>query len=269
MLLSERQQQIVETLVRQDTVSVSELSNRFEVSAVTIRSDLNQLAEGGYVERIHGGARLLDGRTRQEITFSTRQRTNARQKQRIGELAATLVESREPILLDASSTVAAVARSLKARGDLNSVTAVSTGIWAALELLDSPTISVVLAGGVVRSVTGSATGAVTHQVLRSFNFGKVFLGAWGITLEEGAMDTHLAEVELKRTIVERAQEVVLTLDGSKFGRLALASFAPTERITHVVTDSSAPAAMVAALRDRGVEVLVAEVGPDPADAGEG
>ncbi len=261
MILNERQQQIMEMLAIQYNVSVSELSELFEVSAVTIRNDLNFLADEGYVVRTHGGARLVDGRKRQEFTFATRQRINAEQKQRIGELAATLVEEHEPILLDASSTVVAIARALKNNPEVKDVTAVTTGIWAALELLDAPKFNVVLAGGAVRSVTGSVTGAITRQVLDSFNFNKVFLGGWGLTLAEGAMDTHLAEVELKRTIVERAQNVIVALDGSKWGRVALASFAPIERITHIVTDDSAPAEMIAALRERGVEVLVATVEP--------
>ncbi len=264
--MNERQQQIMETLVLNRRASVAELSERFEVSAVTVRSDLNLLAERGHVMRTHGGARLIDGRTRQELTFATRQRINAKQKQRIGELAATLVHTHEPILLDSSSTVVAVARALKTNPNVTDVTAVAMGIWTALELLNTPAVHVVLAGGSVRNVTGSLTGAITQQALQSFNFNKVFLGAWGLTLDEGAMDTHLAEVELKRTIVERAQNVVVAIDGSKFGRLALASFAQVDRITHLVTDDTAPQATLAALRERGVNVLVAST--DPLDAGD-
>ncbi len=257
MVTNERQQQILETLLLQQAATVAELSETFDVSAVTIRSDLNHLAELGHVVRIHGGARLADGRTRQEFTFGTRQRLNAEQKQRIGELAATLVQPLEPILLDASTTAVAVGHALKHSPEVKDITVVTTGVWTALELLDSPHINVVLAGGYVRNVTGSVTGSITRQVLESFNFNKVFLGTWGLTLVEGATDTHLAEVELKRNIVERAQNIVVVVDGSKFGRVGLASFAPIEQITHVVTDDSAPAETVDGLRQRGVEVLVA------------
>ncbi len=268
MILNERQQQIVEMLALQQTVAVGELSDLFDVSAVTIRNDLNLLADSGYVVRTHGGARLVAGRTRQEFSFATRQRINAEQKRRIGELAATLVQEHEPILLDASSTVVAIARALKANPDVRDLTAVTTGIWAALELLDTPWVNVVLAGGAVRGVTGSLTGAITRQVLDTFNFQKVFLGAWGLTLEEGAMDTHLTEIELKRTVIERAQQVIVALDGSKWGRVALASFAPVERITHIVTDDSAPPTMIAAFRERGIEVLVAASDPGTTTDGQ-
>lgn len=258
MLINERQQQILETLLRVQSASVAELSAQFEVSAVTIRNDLSQLAELGRVVRTRGGARIADGRTRQELTFATRQRIRAEHKRHIGLLAASLVQPHEAILLDASTTAAAVGRALKANLAVDDVTVVTTGIWTALELLDAPHIQVVLSGGYVRNTTGSIAGAITQRVLESFFFNRVFLGAWGITLNEGLTDTHLAEVELKQLVIARARELVAVVDGSKFGRLGLAAFAPVERISCVVTDASAPADDVAALRASGVRVLVAE-----------
>lgn len=257
MLMSERHQQIVETLLEQETATVTELSERFDVSPVTIRSDLNSLAEQGRIVRTHGGARLAKERVRQEITFAKRQRTNIEQKRCIGEHAATLIQPNESILLDASTTAVAVGQAIKQRSDLKDITVVTTGIWTALELLGSPDINVVLTGGNVRTTTGSITGSITHQVLETFNFQKVFLGAWGITLEEGLTDTHLTEVELKRGIIARAQEVVAVLDGSKFGQLGLASFATLADITRIITDDTSPPEMVDAICERGVEVQIA------------
>lgn len=255
MVINPRQQQIVDILLSQKAASVAELSDLLEVSAVTIRNDLNLLADSGRILRTHGGARIADGRMHQEQTFATRQRLNADQKQLIGELAATLITPIEPILLDSSSTAVSVARALKQQELQQELTVVTTGIWTALELLGSPYIHVVLAGGHVRNVTGSITGSVTLQVLERFNFSKVFLGAWGITFSEGITDTHLAEVELKQSIIARAKDVVIVTDSTKFGRNGLASFATLDQITHIVTDSGAPLDMVERLRKRGVTVL--------------
>jgi DeoR/GlpR family transcriptional regulator of sugar metabolism len=258
MLLSERQQQILEALLRMQSASVADLSAMFAVSAVTIRSDLSALADQGRVIRTRGGARIVDGRMRQELTFSTRQRIDADRKRQIGTLAASLVQPHDSILLDASTTVLAVGAALKRSPELRTLTVVTTGIWTALELLDTPHINVVLTGGYVRSTTGSIAGSITQRVLESFYFNRVFLGAWGLTMAEGLTDTHLAEVELKQAIIARAREVVAVLDGSKFGRLGLASFASIAQVSYVVTDERAPAAEVAALRERGVRVLVAD-----------
>lgn len=257
MHLNQRQQAILEQLLLQESATVSELSQRFDVSPVTIRSDLSLLSEQGRVMRTHGGARIVPGRTRQELTFATRQEINLERKRRIGELAASLIQPIESVLLDASTTAVAVAQAIKQRGDLRDITVVTTGIWTALEVLGTPEVNVVLTGGAVRNTTGSITGSITEQVLAQFNFHKVFLGAWGLTLEEGLTDTHLAEVELKRAIIARAQSIVCVLDGSKFGRLGLTSFASVDQIDHLITDDSAPADMIDCLRARGVKVHVA------------
>lgn len=258
MLANERQQQIMARLLVHESASVAELSEIFQVSPVTIRNDLNQLADQGRIVRIHGGARIVNGRARQEFSFATRQGINAGRKERIGRLAADLVSPMDSILLDASTTAIAVAQALKQRSTLRDVTVVTTGVWTTLELLDAPGVNVVLTGGNVRSITGSVTGPIADQVLQGFNLQKSFLGAWGISVEEGLTDTHLLEVGLKKSVIERTQEVIAIVDGSKFGRLGLASFAALDRISYLVTDDSAPPEMLDILRGLGVDVLVAE-----------
>jgi DeoR/GlpR family transcriptional regulator of sugar metabolism len=258
MDIAERQKRIVEHLAENQSASVSELSRLLEVSSVTIRNDLNQLAQAGQVVRMHGGAQMLGERQRQEYTFAKRQKIQARQKQAIGELAASLIQPFDTLLLDASTTAVAVGRALKCDHSLHDVTILTTGIWTALEVLGCPGVNVVLTGGLVRTTTGSIAGSITQQALQQFNIQKAFLGAWGLTLEEGFTDTPLMEVELKRAIVERSQEVIAIIDSTKFGRVALASFASLDRIRRVITDPAAPPEMLAALRLRGVEVLVSQ-----------
>jgi DeoR/GlpR family transcriptional regulator of sugar metabolism len=256
-MFDDRPDKILEFLVDRQAASVAELSEMFQVSEVTIRNDLNQLAEAGRVIRTRGGARISDGRTRQELSFAARQRTNADQKRLIGLAAAKLVNSGDAILLDASTSAVALAAALKARSDLADVTVVTTGIFTALELLGSDALHVVLSGGTVRSVTGSITGGITAEVLSRYYFQRAFLGAWGVTPEFGLMDSSLVEVELKQTIIPRCQEVIALVDGSKFGRLALASFVPADGVSCIVTDASAPSDMLDAFQSRGVEILLA------------
>lgn len=258
MPLDERAERILEFLADRQAASVADLSAYFEVSEVTIRSDLNQLADAGRVIRTRGGARISDGRTRQELSFAARQRTNAEQKRLIGLAAAQLVEPGDAVLLDASTTAVALATALKARADLADVTVVTTGIFTALELLGSDSVHIVLSGGHVRNVTGSVTGQITQEVLGRFHFRRAFLGAWGITPEAGLMDSSLVEVELKQTVIPRCQEVVALVDGSKFGRVATASFLASRAIGCIVTDSSAPGPMLDVFQALGVEILVAD-----------
>ncbi len=260
MVMEERQAQIIQLMLQQQNVTVAELSKRFSVSPVTIRSDLNLLAEKGKVVRTHGGARLGDERTRQEYSINIRQRIKAAEKQWIGKLAASLVQSGESILLDASTTAIAVGKALKQRTDLYNVTVITTGIWTALEMLGASHLEVVLTGGRVRSSTGSIAGLVANDVLSRFHFHKAFLGAWGISLEGGLMDSPLIEVEIKQTVVPRCQEVIAVVDGSKFGRTSLATIVLLSDISRIVTDDGVPSQLLKAFREQGVEILIAEDG---------
>jgi DeoR family transcriptional regulator of aga operon len=256
--IGERHERIIELLVEREAVSVSELSAILDVSPVTIRSDLNQLAEQGKATRTHGGARITGERARQEYTYTTRQRLNAEQKHQIGQCAARLVRPGEAILLDASTTAAAVGQALKERADLAGVTVVTTGIWTALEMLGAPAIQVVLAGGTLRTTTGSITGSIAEEVLGRFNFHRAFLGAWGLTPEDGLTDTPLVEVELKRMMVKYCQELTAVVDSSKFGQTAVASFAGVADVARIITDPGAPFRMLRRFENAGVEVLIAD-----------
>src|SRR5262249_19094848 len=104
---------------------------------------------------------------------------------------------------------------------------------------------------------GSITGQITTEALSRFNFRRAFFGAWGITPADGLMDSSLVEVELKQTMIPRCQEVVALVDGSKFGRVATASFVPASGLTTIITDPSAPGDMLDALGAQGVEILIA------------
>lgn len=257
MVLEERHEQILSILMEQQSITVGELSQRFAVSSVTIRHDLNHLAESGRIVRTHGGARLGDSRGLQEVAFSKRQKINAAEKRQIGHLAASLVQSGESILLDGSSTAVAVATALSRRNDLTNVSVVTTGIWTALEMLGATHLDVVLTGGHLRDATGTIAGMIAKEVLNRFRFQKGFLGAWGLTAEDGLMDGPLADLELKMAIVPRCQEIVAIVDSSKFGRMGLASFASTAQISTIITGTATPAETLSPFHHAGVAIKVA------------
>jgi len=258
IFLNDRQRGIVNALVERERASVEELSSLFNVSSVTIRNDLSQLSKFGHVVRTHGGARIVAERVRQESNFSSRQRLNAQAKTAIGALAARLIKPNESILLDSSSTAVAVAQAIRRMRISFEIHAFVTGIWTALELLGDPNIHVVIPGGNVRNTTGSFTGSLTNEIINRYNFNKVFLGAMGVSVNEGLTDSPMLEVELKQEIIARAQQVISVVDGCKFGKVGLASFAATSQIDQIITDKSAPSEQIDLLREKGVEILIAE-----------
>lgn len=258
--------EILRILEVQERATVQELSEIFEVSQVTVRNDLNILANQGKVQRVHGGAIIIRPQMDHEFTFATRQRLHADRKNKIGELATSVLAPRDFVLIDASTTALAVGRAIKTkfegnngnRAETNELTIVATGLWTAVELMGVQGINVVVAGGNLRNTTGSLVGPLTRDFLRKINIRRAFLGAWGVTLEEGITDTNLLEVELKQMIIQLVDEVIVVVDGSKFGEVGLSSFARVDEVSHIITDSSAPTEMIEAIRARGVQVLIAE-----------
>jgi DeoR/GlpR family transcriptional regulator of sugar metabolism len=233
-------------------VSVSELAEQFGVSAVTIRSDLSHLERQGLLIRTHGGA-MTGTDTRLEPAFAVRQRLSVEEKHRIGQAAAALVHDGDAIALDASTTSWHVARQLKDRREL---TVVTNCLQIALEFLDAPHITVVMPGGTFRAASASLVGAQGIGLLETYHLQKGFFGARGFTLEEGLTDVNQYEVELKRSMVERAKKVIAVVDATKWGQVAFASFASLDQLDRVITDTAAPANMVAALRERKIEVVL-------------
>jgi DeoR family transcriptional regulator of aga operon/DeoR family fructose operon transcriptional repressor len=230
--------------------SVIDLSKRLSVSEVTIRKDLAVLEGEGSVLRTHGGA-ISVGRSRAELAFEVRARLHTTEKSLIGAEAARLVEDGDSIALDASSTALQIARHLKARREL---TVVTNGIRVATELAAQPSITVLMPGGAVRWEAFSLVGKWGTMMLRQLNIQKAFVGAVGFTLEEGLTDVNAEEAELKRAMVMSAKDVIGVFDHTKWNRVAMATFCPTNQLRLVISDDRAPVNSVKAARDLGIDV---------------
>lgn len=252
LFLQERLERILALIQEQGRISVAELSDRFGVSAVTIRNDLATLEQQERLMRTHGGA-VANPMAGMEPAFALRQKLHPTEKERIGRAAAELVHDGDAIALDASTTAWQVARHLKDRREL---TVVTNGLFIALEFLDSPNVTVVMPGGTLRTASASLVGDLGACILESYHVQRGFFGARGLTLEEGLTDINQYEVELKRRMVERSKEVIAIVDASKWGQVAFAAFAFLGQVDRIIADAAAPAEMVAALRKRGIEVTL-------------
>jgi DeoR/GlpR family transcriptional regulator of sugar metabolism len=257
LVLQARHQKILEYISAKEQASVAELSRHFDVTEVTIRSDLRALANTGRVARTHGGARLIEERFRQEYTFQTRKNLNWSAKQKIGVAAAALVSPTDSILLDSSTTALALANALEKRNGLKDVTVIPTGIWTAIALMGSPHVQILLPPGYLRHTSGSITGLPSQDFFNGLIIQKAFLGAWGVSRDNGLTDTHLLEIDLKKNIVGRVREIIVLADGSKFHQSGIASYASMDQISTLVTDISAPAEEVKRMEQLGVRVIIA------------
>jgi DeoR/GlpR family transcriptional regulator of sugar metabolism len=249
----ERQAEIARLVEERGRARVTELAESFGVSSVTIRKDLDVLADQGRLVRTHGGA--IAPRVRgQDLAYDVRDRMQQAEKAAIGKLAATRVSDGESIIVDASTTSLYLARELMQRTPGQSLTIVTNSIRLASEVAVRPDISVLLMGGRVRGRSLSLVGQLGDGVLRRVNVQKAFVGAAGFTVEEGLTETTEEEAQIKRAMVAAAREVYALVDNSKWGRVASATFCHPEDLSGVFTDAGAPAGMLATLKGMGIEV---------------
>jgi DeoR/GlpR family transcriptional regulator of sugar metabolism len=253
----ERMRQVLERLETRDYVPVSELAKYFSVSEVTVRSDLGELARQGLAARVRGGVRALQ-HGQSEVGFDLRLRLEVERKRAIAAAAAAMVGEGESVAIDASTTGYYLALELRSKRELVVVT---NGLLVATAFADAPGITVLVPGGMLRLSAMSLVGDFGADVLRATRINKGFLGARGLSLERGLMDLNPDEVRIKQEMAGACELIYGILDGTKWHRSGLLSFAPREELTGIVTDSSAPADEVAAWRAAGVEVIITEAGP--------
>ena len=239
----ERQEHIARIVEEDGRARVADLAARFSVSSVTIRKDLVLLESEHRLVRTHGGAIILD-RSRPELSFEIRERLQVDEKVRIGAAAAALVHDGESIVMDASTTALSMGRHLKARQDWSQVTVITNGLRLASELAGHPGITILMLGGRVRWEALSVVGQLGDGLFSRINVQKAFLGAAGFTLESGLSDTTDEEVQMKRSMVAAAREVIAIVDHTKWERTAFATFCATDQISIVLTDEAAPGPIV-------------------------
>lgn len=250
----ERQQLILETLRDNRQVTVAELSHRFDVSEVTIRRDLRDLAAQGALQRAHGGA-IIATPALPEPPVVQRMAQVQNPKEHIGRAAAALVADGESVVIGSGSTTAYVARHL---GDRKNLTVVTNALTIAIELASAEGVTVVVTGGMMRASELSLVGHIAEQSLREVRVDRVIIGIPAISLEAGMTNDYLPEVMTDRAIIEMAPELVVVADHTKFGKVASAYLAPIERITTLVTDSETDPATLGHLEKMGIRVIVAD-----------
>jgi DeoR/GlpR family transcriptional regulator of sugar metabolism len=249
---AERQQQILAHLNKNGRASVSELSQMFGVSEVTIRADLQMLTAQDLIVRTHGGAVLVPRVP--ELSLTLRRQLQVDEKERIGAAAAEFVANGDAVFLDASSTALALANALRQQRDL---TILTHSLVVAQSMLNAPGVSLVMTGGTLQRETVSLMGTDGLVVLNKYNIKTGFFGAHGLSFPEGLTDVSPGEADVKRAVVAMCRQVVALIDATKWGRVGPASFARPEDLNVIVTDAQAPAELVeqaCALGTRVVQV---------------
>ncbi|OIJ94167.1 DeoR/GlpR family DNA-binding transcription regulator [Streptomyces colonosanans] len=255
---------LLELLAQHGRLEVEDAATELDVSAATIRRDLDQLAEQQMLTRTRGGA-VAHG-VSYELPLRYKTARHASEKQRIGRAAADLVAVGEVVGLTGGTTITEVARALAVRADIAAdstagmgrppaLTVVTNALNIATELVIRPQIKMVVTGGVARPQSYELTGPLASGVLEEITLDIAVLGVNAIDIERGAYVHHEGEARINRLLAERAQRVVVAADSSKVGKRAFARVCSLGQVDVLVTDTGITAESSARFTDAGVTVI--------------
>jgi DeoR/GlpR family transcriptional regulator of sugar metabolism len=247
-----RQKEILDALHRDGRVEVPELAERLGISAITIRRDLDQLAECGALRRVRGGA-VTNSLRGEGLPFEVRAVDDSPLKARLARAAVALIADGEAVAVDSGTTGAAAALALANR----SVTAMPFSVQGIAALAAGSGVTLLLPGGSVRRHEGTIVGPLAQQTLTGLRFDTTILTCCAAAPAVGVTAYDLDDAAIKRALRNASERTILIAEGAKFTRSAMAVVCRLDEVDVLVTDDSAPAEVLAGLSEGGVHVVTA------------
>ena len=248
MIRAERHERILAALARRGTVSAQDLAVMLDTSLATVRRDIAELDEMKAVSRIHGGAMLPE---RQELPFDAKMMTFLPEKRRIGAQVGSMIKPGSMVGLGGGTTVLQILPAIRRL----SLRVVTTAVNVALDLRNAAEVEVTLTGGTLRPRTAEMVGHIAERTLRDLNIDVAVIGTDGIDVARGLTTYDSSEAYVNRVMLERAKEVWIAADHSKFGQVLPALICPLEQVRRIITDTGATDAMIAPVMALGVDVV--------------
>ncbi len=249
-----RMQEIVNTLRIRNMVNIRELTRKFEVSEMTVRRDLNLLAEENLIDLIPGGAMLKrpeESENRYLVTNEESVRTI--EKLKIGQRAVSLVQPNETIILDIGTTTEYLAKFLR---EDSPITVLCYSLNSLVEVYKKKNCAIIFSGGYFHPETMMFESQEGIELIRRTRADKAFVSAAGIHDELGVTTVYPHELQAKKTILSSTKNRVLVVDSSKFGTIKSVYFAELGDFQTIITDGGIPEKYATFIRDRGIELIV-------------
>lgn len=246
----QRQARIAEIIWQEGQMSVDALAQRFAVSVETIRRDLGQLAEGGMLQKVHGGAKRP--RLHAEASFNERMADNGEAKRTIAAKVTRLVEPGDTLFIDTGSTTLACAEALAGVGRLTVITNSSriAQVFAAAPHANT----VYQLGGAFHADNGQTVGPMVIDQIREFQADHAILTVSGLDPQVGATDSNFDEAQVARAMIANARHLFIVAHVGKLGLKAAFRVCRTEEIDALVTDRAPATADAEMLAAAGVEI---------------
>lgn len=225
----QRRHTILQQVNELGEVSVEQLAEQFATSEVTIRKDLTALEQSGLLLRRYGGAMALP----QEIVANSDEKLDPIRKMQIAKAAADLIKDHNRIIIDSGRTTAAMIPELSHKRGLVVMTNAINVANRLLSLENEPTL--LMPGGTWDPHSESFQGQVAEQVVRSYDFDQLFIGADGIDIDRGTT-TFNELIGLSRVMADSAREVIVLVESNKIGKKIPNLEIPWQQVNYLVTD---------------------------------
>lgn len=255
MIPAKRRQLILEYIQERDFVGIDDICQQFNISIPTVHRDLNNLEEKGFLRKVRGGAISQISRIF-ETSYHNRSRLFPEEKERIARYALRFISNDMSLMMDNSTTVQTMARML---GSFSGLTVI-TYFEHLIQELARPgyQISVVSTGGELDRTHQTLIGPIVEATLKDMHVPIAFISTSAVSPSLGIMHPHSDECRRKQLIIQAADEVVLLVDHSKFGKTALNIVASIGKIKRIVTDRELDTESTNLILDHGVELHIAE-----------
>lgn len=231
MFLTSRQNEILDLIKEHGQVTVDELVDKYNVTPQTIRTDLNELGKAKKLIRVHGGARLVDGR--ENVEYEARRQIAAQQKILIGKSAAALIPDNSSLFINIGTTTEAFSDELYKHKGLMVITN-NINVASRIRLLEDN--EVIIAGGVVRPSDGGIVGEAAVDFIKNFKVDYAVIGSSAIDTDGSLLDYDFREVKVAQAIIENARHVILVADSTKLARNAPVRIGHISQVDTFITD---------------------------------
>ncbi|MCI8599898.1 MAG: DeoR/GlpR transcriptional regulator [Lachnospiraceae bacterium] len=252
-----RRNKILDRLREDGVVRVAELSRELGVTPVTVRTDLDNLEEDGYLERVQGGA-VAKART---ADWTEPVSEGEEEKALIAREAVKRIKDGSTLFINSGTTTKSLAAALKQHKNLNVVT---NSIAVSMELGNVSSIHVILLGGEINTQYAFTFGEDAREQLRHYQADWAILSVDGVSTLAGVTTFHADEAAINRMMMERAQNTLIVADHSKIGRVGFTRLHTIDSSLQLITDYKSDRNKLMELEACGLDITIA---PGRADSG--
>lgn len=232
MYQEERLKLITDYVNQKKQVSTSELSKKFNISLVTIRSDLNILSDKGLLVKTHGGAVTNSYRINDIIPSDVKYKKNTAEKRKIAKLANRYINDGDVIILDSGSTTLELARALQAKD----LTVFTNDLQIGMILSKNPNVKLNMSGGELISGVYTLAGYETENYFEKVSVDKLFLSCDALDVDFGLSNRDRKEIGFKQAMIANSKEITLLIDHTKLNSKVLMHVANINELDRIIVD---------------------------------